>query len=515
MVGRSLGLRWRMMLIIVVLPLLVLIPIFFFMRGQYRTSYREARLSKGEMITRQIDQAVSSVEPYVSSIYDIPGLELYLRESIEGQTEVAFVALVLDNGFIVYHSLPELSETFSEDLTHLPEGEETLRRTIQPYGDVYLILRSFPQPGQADRLMYAVVGEYANMVEPSWAGWLPVVSGVAFVLFLIVAMQFFAQRLILAPLKQLSEGAALIGAGDFTHRIESKATDEMGALAHLFNEMGERLQTMVSTLEGQVAERTAALERRTAQLKAVAVVSREAVSTTNVPTLLSTAVQAIAKQFGYYHVGMFLIDDLRDWAVLRAASSEGGAQMMARRHRLRVGQQGIVGSVAALGKPRIALDVGEDAVWFDNPELPKTRSEMALPLIDVDEKVVGVLDVQSAEPAAFSSEDVETLQLLSDQLSVVLRNAKLMEETQGALAELETLQREYSREGWARVSTSMRPTAYEYDRVNVQAVLPIPVPPELLDGTVSHKVVMDGGEPIMLEPMRYRDQVVGVVALSD
>ncbi len=515
MVGKPLGLRWRMILIIVVLPVMVLMPVFILMGTWYRDSYRDARLSKGEMITRQIDQAVRSVEPYVSSIHDVPGLESYLRESIEGQPEIAFATLVLDNGFIVYHSLPELGETFSEDLAHFPAGGGTLQRDVQPYGDVYLILRSFPQPGYADRVMYAVVGEYVEMVEPHWFGWLPVALGALLALLLVTAMQFFAQRVILTPLKKLSEGAALIGAGDFTHRIESRAADEMGSLAHSFNEMGQRLQTMVGTLEGQVAERTAALERKTAQLEAVAVVSREAVSTNNVATLLSTAVHAISRQFGYYHVGMFLIDDSGDWAVLRATSSEGGAQMMARRHRLRVGHQGIVGSVAALGKPRIALDVGDDAVWFDNPELPKTRSEMALPLIDMDEKIVGVLDVQSDEPAAFTSEDIETLQLLSDQLSVVLRNAKLMEETQGALAELETLQREYSHEGWARVSTSMRPTAYEYDRVNTQAVLPIPVPPELLDGTVSHKVVMDGGEPVMLEPMRYRDQVVGVVALSD
>ena len=514
MLGKSLGLRWRMILIIALLPLLILMPVFVFMGYRYRDSYRDARLSKGEMVTLQLDQVMRSVAPYVSSVYDVSGLDTYLRQSIEGQREIAFAALALDTGFAVYHSLPGLGGNFFEGLVDLPD-QGAVKRVVQPYGEVYLVVRSFPQPGQEGRFMYAVVGEYVNLVEPTWVTWFPALMGALMALVLIALMQYFVQRIILKPINQLAEGAALIGAGDFTHEIPVSGGDEIGFLAGSFNEMGRKVQELVGTLERQVEERTADLQKKTAQLEAVALVSREAVNVDNVHDLLETAVTAIAQQFSYYHVGIFMVDDSGEWAMLRAASSEGGQRMLARNHRLKVGHQGIVGSVAATGKPRIALDVGEDAVWFDTPELPKTRSEMALPFIDENGRVVGVLDVQSTDPSAFSSEDVETLRLLSDQLSIVLRNARLMEQTQGALAELETLQREYSHEGWARLATAMRPMAYEYDRVEVQPVLPMPVPDDILGGETSHKVVMDGSMPVMMQPLRYRDQVVGVVSLAD
>jgi putative methionine-R-sulfoxide reductase with GAF domain len=94
-----------------------------------------------------------------------------------------------------------------------------------------------------------------------------------------------------------------------------------------------------------------------------------------------------------------------DYAVLSAANSEGGQKMLERNHKLRVGQVGIVGYVAGAGKPRIALDTGSDAIYFNNPDLPETRSEMALPLIQTGGQIVGVLDIQSIEPNAFNPED--------------------------------------------------------------------------------------------------------------
>ena len=114
----------------------------------------------------------------------------------------------------------------------------------------------------------------------------------------------------------------------------------------------------------------------------------------NVNVLLETTVRAVSENFGFYHVGIFILDDEKSWAILSAASSEGGRRMLARGHRLRVGQTGIVGYVSDSGMPRIALDVGDDAAWFDNPDLPGTRSEMALPM-KIENEVVGILDVQS------------------------------------------------------------------------------------------------------------------------
>jgi GAF domain-containing protein len=122
--------------------------------------------------------------------------------------------------------------------------------------------------------------------------------------------------------------------------------------------------------------------------------------------------------------------------------------MLARGHRLRVGEEGIVGYVSGSGRARIAVDVDEDVVWVRNPDLPTTRSEMALPLI-FGQQVLGVLDVQSEATSAFGAEDIATLRILADQIAVAIRNAQVFAESQRTLREL---QRSYDvevQEGWS------------------------------------------------------------------
>ena len=122
--------------------------------------------------------------------------------------------------------------------------------------------------------------------------------------------------------------------------------------------------------------------------------------------------------------------------------------MLARGHRLRVGEEGIVGYVSGSGRARIALDVDEDVVWVKNPDLPDTRSEMALPLI-FGQQIIGVLDVQSEAAAAFGTEDIATLRILADQIAVAIRNAQLFAESQQALQELQRYYDEEVQQGWA------------------------------------------------------------------
>ncbi|MCD4737904.1 MAG: GAF domain-containing protein, partial [Anaerolineae bacterium] len=363
--------------------------------------------------------------------------------------------------------------------------------------------------------LYVVIGETVAVVEPPALMWGPLLASAALMGLLIGSLLIFMQRLVLRQVRDLAEGAAIIGAGDFEYEIPVRGRDELGFLARTFNEMAARLHDLVGTLEQQVAERTDALRKRGQQLQAVALVSKEAATVRDVSHLLKRTVTAIATQFNYYHVGIFLLDDEQEWAVLRAVSSEGGQRMLARGHRLRVGQQGIVGSVSATGRPRIALDVGVDAVWFNTSELPETHSEMALPLVNLDQQVVGVLDVQSVEQGAFTDEDIETLQLLADQISVALQNARLLEQTRFALAELETMQRDQSRQGWARVADRIRPQAYEYDRVGVQPVLPLPTSPALLGGTGVRQVMLGADNPYLISPLQYRGETIAMLSLSD
>ncbi|MCX7855863.1 MAG: GAF domain-containing protein, partial [Anaerolineae bacterium] len=260
----------------------------------------------------------------------------------------------------------------------------------------------------------------------------------------------------------------------------------------------ERTRDLAETsLRLQEANRD--LARRTAQLEAASTVARRASEFRDVDTLLNETVRLISERFGFYHAGIFLIDEAGEYAVLRATSSEGGRRMLARGHRLAVGEVGIVGYVAGTGKPRIALDVGADAVFFSNPDLPHTRSEMALPL-KVGDRVIGVLDVQSVEPSAFTDEDVAVLQTMADQIALAIENARLLEETQARLREVSALTRQMVRAGWERIVSERPAWGYVYDGMEVrpreQAALPedaslgLTVPLQLTTGETIGRVVL-------------------------
>jgi GAF domain-containing protein len=223
---------------------------------------------------------------------------------------------------------------------------------------------------------------------------------------------------------------------------------------------GEVYTAQLDAQRATLEQRSYDLARRARYQEATATIARDAASLLDLQALLSRVVTLVSEQFGFYHAGLFLLDPSREWAVLQAASSEGGQRMLQRSHRLPVGT-GIVGYAVGRDEPRIALDVGEDAVFFDNPDLPDTRSELALPL-RVRGETIGALDVQSTEPEAFSEEDVAVLQTLADQVAVAISNARLFSEAQQALEAERRAYGEVGREGWQRLLRARRDLGYRY-----------------------------------------------------
>jgi GAF domain-containing protein len=176
-------------------------------------------------------------------------------------------------------------------------------------------------------------------------------------------------------------------------------------------------------------------ERRARLFQAANEVGRQVSSILNMEELLPQTVDIICDAYGFYYAGVFLLDDTGTWAVLRAGHGEAGAAMIDAGHKLKVGGNSMIGAAISLREARIALDVGAEAVFFKNPHLPHTRSEMALPLA-VGETVLGAVTVQSVEERAFSSDDIQTLQTMADHLSVAIHNAQLLQELESAHAEL-------------------------------------------------------------------------------
>ena len=200
-------------------------------------------------------------------------------------------------------------------------------------------------------------------------------------------------------------------------------------------------------LEKRVEERTAGLSNKTDQLRAASYIARQTAAIQDLDTIFKVVANLITDQFGFYHTGIFLMNETADEVVLVAASSDGGKRMIEKGHSLVVGLEGVVGLAAGQKKPRIALDLGADAVFFNNPDLPKTRSEVALPMI-VREKVLGILDIQSDQPSAFTMEEIDVLQTLVDQVAVAIENTRLLEEAQAALLQVETLTTVRTRDTW-------------------------------------------------------------------
>lgn len=202
-------------------------------------------------------------------------------------------------------------------------------------------------------------------------------------------------------------------------------------------------QLLLSTLADQAAT---AIEnarlykevgQRAAQLEATSEVSRRIISILDLDELLSQVVELIQQILGYYYVHIFLVDFASNQAVFQAGAGEIG-RLIAEQGgvRLKVGEQGIIGWVAAAGQPLLVNDVLKDPRYVSNKALPNTKSELAVPL-KIGEQVIGILDVQSDELNAFGTEDTAILQTLGDQVAIAIENARLYKELARSAQELE------------------------------------------------------------------------------
>ncbi len=238
----------------------------------------------------------------------------------------------------------------------------------------------------------------------------------------------------------------------------------------------DELRELQSTLENRVAERTQELEKtsrqiqkRANQIQVIAEIASSISGLKALDELLQETTTIISNRFQFYHVGIFLADEKLEFAILRAANSDGGQKMLARNHKLKIGLEGIVGSAIASGRARIALDVGADAVYFNNPDLPSTRSELALPL-KIGENTIGALDVQSEESNAFTDEDMEVLGTLANQISVAIQNSRLYNQTQQALRDLENNLARFTESAWVQQSSRLGLTGYRATDEGLQPI---------------------------------------------
>ena len=304
---------------------------------------------------------------------------------------------------------------------------------------------------------------------------------------------------------------------NLTRIAQENEQDQIAANAEL-QELKEDLELRVEERTAELKQSATQLQKRAAQFETIAQLARTINSIQDPKTLLHKITQLVSVSFGFYHIGLFLLDESHQYAVLNAANSQGGERMLERQHRLKVGSQGIVGYVTSTGNPRIALDTGTDAVFFDNPDLPETHSEMALPL-RVGKTIVGALDVQSTESNAFSEDDVEVLSILADVVSVAIENARLYEELQRVLTEAQTAFSESTMEGWKQITKKRETIGYKLSGTSIRPLENPLKNAEILAVTKTGKISIapkskNNKTTSLAVPIKLREQVVGTMNIN-
>jgi len=329
------------------------------------------------------------------------------------------------------------------------------------------------------------------------------------VLAIAVVASLFIARGIATPLSYLTETTAQIAAGDLSLTAQVERQDEIGTLAQAFNSMTSQLRNLIGNLEKRVAERTHDVELRSAYLEAAAEVGRAANSILDPDQLIQQTVELIRERFSLYYVGMFLVDETREWALLHAGTGDAGQAMLARGHRIKVGD-GMIGWSIAHAEARVALEAGEDATRLATAELPETRSEAAIPLRSRGQ-ILGSLTVQDTRPGAFDRDIITVLQMMADQVAVALDNARLFAESQKALEAERRAYGELSREAWTELLRSHSSLGFLSNR---QGVSPLGDQrrPEMETAIRTGQMALDeNGASRLIIPVKVRGQVVAVV----
>ncbi len=177
---------------------------------------------------------------------------------------------------------------------------------------------------------------------------------------------------------------------------------------------------------GLYASHRAAVERlRLDQLNLVRQVAAEIVSVLDLDELARRVTEQIQKTFHYYYVAIFTLRPGDSLLRFRASATarRKGRKKASIPLEVQIGQ-GLIGKAAETGGRIVADDVRSDSRYRFIDSLPETRSEVVLPL-KVKDRVLGVLDVQSDQPAAFHPNDLLILEALADTIARAVEGARL------------------------------------------------------------------------------------------
>ncbi|MCI0609074.1 MAG: GAF domain-containing protein [Anaerolineae bacterium] len=324
-------------------------------------------------------------------------------------------------------------------------------------------------------------------------------------LLLGIGFSYYVSKSVSDPIKDLINTFLKIEQGDLATRAPVSATDELGIVTMHFNRMVAQLEGLQNTLEQQVIERTK-------QLTATNEVGRVAASSLDPDELLSRVIKLFPEQFGYYYAAIYLLDPTEKWAELREATGDAGHVLKHNHHRLEVAGRNMVGTAIREKSARIAQIASEEKQRFENPLLPYTRSEIALPLL-VGDRILGALDVQSTKESDFGPELIRTMQNMTGQVAIALENARLYQEAQRVIKEMRTVQQQYLLEGWSGYSAQHDELEYGVGDESLENARQMEVPISLRDQLLG-EIMLEGNDEWTQDQRSLVDAVATQAAIA-
>ncbi len=449
-------------------------------------------LSNIETNMTQIDRKISvALENNVTGEME----PIILPASEEYRTQMQSFADFVENG-VLSGAVPDPTNTLV--------AFEEIHKANQ---DFYLAASNTLQTGVSARVNSSILRFYP----------------IALVVLASVAGAFLLGQSIMSsishPLSQLVDASQQLAAGDLSARVEIQGSGELEKVSKAFNKMAADLEADKSSLTQRAKELETANQinaARAREFQFISEISQVISQEQKLDILLPLITRLVSDKFNFYHIGIFLTDDSRRYAILQAANSEGGQRMLNRGHRLELGT-GIVGNVAQTGVVRVAHDVGADAVFFDNPDLPATRSEMAIPL-NARGVTIGVLDVQSTKAGEFSENIINILGILGDQIAIAIENARLFTRTQQALTEAQTLYSQYLQKEWKAFRSKATNVGYHQSMTGGKPI-ETPLDTNEIRHALQHGEVVHGDngsqtEPAVVVPIKLRGETIGVLNIK-
>jgi len=423
--------------------LITLTSAFVSFRQESRASYQHRLLGLASMIALQQDgdlhatlqagdeetetyqriraqnAALLATNPDIAYIYTMrrnEQNELYFVVDTDETTnhpEEQGLALI---GEIYPEDLPEMMATFD---TEQPAVEREF--STDEWGT---FLSAFAPFYSSDGTLEGIVGvdiTADDIIVAEQSFLLRAIGLFIFVLPLIALIGWLLGNALAAPIESLVDVTARISTGNFTYSPVETTIPEIQRLDHSLASMTQQLKDSVGNLEARVAERTRALQ-------ASIDVSHQVSTLLDQDALIDAVVREVQAAFDYYHVHIYLFDDDGQYLNLVGGTGEAAKTMMARGHRLAVGQ-GLVGQAASNNSIILSPDVRLNENWMPNPILPETRAEIAVPIGVVD-SVLGVLDVQHNVTNGLSATDSDLLQSVANQVATAFNNARIYEQVQ-------------------------------------------------------------------------------------